>query len=54
MNNFRSKHILLKFMIFRDKVTIELKTFKCIEKMNFTNLNSFFSFNNQYQDPLQF
>lgn len=48
MNNFHSKHILLKFMIFRAKVTIELKKFKCIEKMNFTYLNFFFSFNNQY------
>jgi hypothetical protein len=48
VNYFYSKHILLRFMIFRAQVTIQLKTFKCIEKMNFTNLNSVFSFNNQY------
>jgi hypothetical protein len=42
------------FMIFKAKNKFEPKVFKCVVKMDFTNLKFSVSFNHQYKYPFQF
>jgi hypothetical protein len=42
------------FMIFKAKNKFEPKVFKCVVKMDFSNLKFSFSFNDQYNYPFQF
>ncbi len=42
------------FMIFKVKNKFEPKVFKCVVKMDFTNLKFSVSFNHQYKYPFQF